>query len=68
MKTYVCSYWFKGEQYKFTIVADSLQDATWRLRQLKADAVIDGELMITVPIPSCWFRRLIDWWYAGRPS
>ena len=51
MKTYLVSYRYKGKEYSFDIEATCFEDAENRLRFIKGNGSIDGELVLRVGAP-----------------
>lgn len=63
MKTYLCSYTYKGVRYSFEIQADSIKDADDRLYAITRFGIVDGELKATIPVPS-FLERLATWFHT----
>lgn len=62
-KKFLCSYGHTdGYQYSFEIMANSMEDAEAKLTRLKQNARLDGELMLSIPVP--FFGRFI---WGGKP-
>lgn len=53
-----------GERYSDEIIAESLEDAEKRLRCIKGNANIIGELAVTIPLP--FGDKLLDMWRKFR--
>lgn len=49
MKTYLCRYQHKGQQWGFEIKAESQEDAEERLQRIGAWGKVDGELVARIP-------------------
>ncbi len=60
LKTYLCSYGYKGQRWSFELKAKSLNEAENRLRFLQGNGIVDGELMATIPVPSV-LKRIWVW-------
>lgn len=56
MNVFICSYMFKGAKWSFDIHADSFEEAADKLRWLKMNAVLDGELMLSIAVPTWWSK------------
>lgn len=65
MKTYLCTYYFHGDKYEFEIQADSITEACDRMLAIKCSALVEGELMATIPVPTFW-GKLVAWWYEAK--
>ena len=62
---FLCSYRINGDEYGFEIAANDWADAERRLRAIKGNANVDGELVVKIPLPEKlgnWFVRLLGWW------
>ena len=60
LKTYLCSYGYKGQRWSFEIKAKSLNEAENRLWHLQINGTVDGELMATIPSSST-LERIWTW-------
>ncbi len=56
MKTFVCSYWYKGAKYGFEIQAETFEDA----QAIFSRATVDGILMATIKVPT-FMERILGW-------
>jgi hypothetical protein len=67
MKQFTCSYRHLGEQWNFVIFAEDFADADARMRSIRGNACVDGELMMVIPanaltLPlAALFTRLVIW-------
>lgn len=64
--TYLFSYYHKGARWAFDIQATSPEDAKARLAKI-ACAAYDGELKLTIPVPTVrlgWLGRIL-WPFRG---
>ena len=57
MKTYTCSYQFKGKTHIVHIMAEGFLDASHRLRAVGMTAQVDGVLIAEIPLTG-WWKRL----------
>ena len=56
LKTFTCSYNFEGSKWSFEIPAADFDDAQYRLRSIAGNGKVDGEIVVSIPIPL--FERL----------
>lgn len=65
MKIFTCSYHYEGATWGFEIQAESHEDAERRFYAIRRNGQVDGEVMLTIPVPS-WSERLFAWWHQRR--
>lgn len=52
LKPFACTYRFEGRPIGITVEARSLEEVSARLRSIGMTAVVEGELVATIPVPS----------------
>lgn len=57
-REFLFSYEFQGSRYSLTIPARTLAEALGRLEKM-ADARYDGEVFLTIGVPTGWVGRLL---------
>jgi hypothetical protein len=59
MNKYLIDYTFNGKTYCTTIVAETWEEAEKKLRAIRADGKVAGEVKLTIPVPK-FLQRLLN--------
>ena len=66
-KDFAFSYWYKGGQCGFTLLARNSEEAQERLRSLSYNAKLEGQVIKVISNRYRWWHRiyvpLYIWWY-----
>lgn len=67
MPKHLASYDFRGDRWSLDLDADSVPEAQARIEAMRRSLVYDGEVFVTIAIPTGWLARLRRW-MGGRDA